>query len=78
MFIILYKGISKTLPDVVIFEQTDTRQKWEEKKCSKIPEEYFPGREKKTQSHQDRNLLGMIFGTRNPMCQSEIEKEGKR
>lgn len=32
MCIIVYKGISKSPSDVVIFEQTDTRQKNERKK----------------------------------------------
>lgn len=47
MCIIVYKGISKSPSDVVIFEQTDTRQKNErKKKMLEIPEECFPGREK--------------------------------
>lgn len=71
MCIILYKGISKSPSDVVIFEQTDTRQKNERKKKKMLENArgMFPRqREKQMQSHQDRNLYGMISETTRNQC----------
>lgn len=70
MCIILYKGISKSPSDVVIFEQTDTRQKNErKKKMLENARGMFPRqREKQMQSHQDRNLYGMISETTRNQC----------
>lgn len=70
MCIIVYKGISKSPSDVVIFEQTDTRQKNERKKKKlENTRGMFPRqREKQMQSHQDRNLYGMISGTTRNQC----------
>lgn len=77
MCIILYKGISKSPSDVVIFEQTDTRQKNErKKKMLENARGMFPRqREKQMQSHQDRNLYGMISETtRNQRVKIKVRK----
>ena len=78
MCIILYKGISKSPSDVVIFEQTDTRQKNERKKKNAWKcQRNVSQAERKTNAKSPRQEFVWydLWNNKKPACQNKSEKE---